>query len=105
MGNWEIENTFFFFFFKQASSSTVFDKGVVAPLVSGRSAAHARTGAQSQQPKAQLQLLNPKQGTPLCWLAHAKALWAGSGFPVTKSPPSAHATAVASCSLFWAFGC
>lgn len=83
----------------------VFDKTVVTPLVSRRSVVHTRTGAQGQQPKAQLQLLNPKEGTSLCQLAHAKALWTGSSLPVTKAASSGCATATAPCSPFWAFDC
>lgn len=38
------------------------------------------------------------KSTSLWWLVHAKALWAGSSFTVTKGAPSAHT--MASCSLF-----
>lgn len=83
MGNWKQ----IIFFNKQVQA--VFDKTVVVPLVSGKSSACARTGAQGQQSKAQLQLLNPKQGTPLAGsLAYAKYLWTGSGFLVTKTASS-----------------
>lgn len=38
------------------------------------------------------------KSTSLWWLVHAKALWAGSSFTVTKGAPSAHTMAF--CSLF-----
>lgn len=82
-----------------------FDKTVVTPLVSRRSVVHTRTGVQGQQPKAQLKLLNPKEGTSLCHLAHAKALWTGSGLLVTKTASPGCAAATAPCSPFWAFDC